>query len=99
MARDYFTVEPDTLRQTKDSMSQILQQAEAELKTLNATMQTLNAAWQGPSNLVFRQVFQEDFIEAQDCCTAIRSKLSDLERDAQAYQSCEAEVLQRVQRL
>lgn len=99
MVREYFAVEPSTLQQTKDSMDMILQQAEAELRTLDTTTQELNAAWQGPSNQTFRAVFQQDYMRAVYCCRELRSRIACLERDAQAYQSCESDVLQRVQRL
>lgn len=99
MAREYFAIETETLLQTKDSMDLILQQVEAELRTLDATTQELNAAWQGPSNQTFRAVFQQDYMRAVYCCRELRNRIACLERDAQVYQSCESDILQRVQRL
>ena len=99
MARDYFSVEVDTLRQTKDSMADALSRALTELNQLSSTVQTLNATWKGPAHSTFLAVFQKDFAVADACCDALKDKIKSLEQDEAVYRSCEDEVMQRVRRL
>jgi len=59
---------------------------------LRTKMDAMNSMWEGPTNLVMRQRFQEDHERMLALCSSIEELLQTLESIRQAYDTCENQV-------
>lgn len=87
-------IEVDTtqLRNDIQQLRAELRQTRGHIESLRSKMAAMNAMWDGPTNQVMRQRFQNDHEQMLALCTSIEGLIQILESIRQAYDTCEDQV-------
>lgn len=96
---DNIETNTDAMERDVSSLKDALNLVRQDMKAMFDAVSELNSTWSGQANEVFNRQFLSDRIRFSSLCEEVEGIIESMESAKDAYNKCEAEVSQEIDRI